>query len=260
MYVRLFLVAFFYLMSSAAFAAGGEGACALPNAGEEIAEQGITGNTELNEDEKFKKAVSLEGQYWSIRRGGSDAVQLTGKRTQNAAAYARAKMTVNDELLQTDGNININVKYAQVKNESWITTVSSDAPGEANYRIDNIQKYMKKVEAEYAKVGNTLNDTTRKYITEYLQANEAGGGDLLLNEVSGLPGMHAEVQAFNRIVNLAEDEGVTLTAQELNKITIATVRVSKDPVKIGADFVACPNCSGILNGAGVNIITDNLPD
>ncbi|MBQ4852373.1 YwqJ-related putative deaminase [Pseudoalteromonas sp. MMG012] len=260
MYVRLFLVAFFYLMSSVAFAAGGEGACALPNAGEEIAEQGITGNTELDEDETFKKAVSLEGQYWSIRRSRTDLARLSGKRTQNAAAYARAKMSVNDELLQTDGSININVKYAQVKNESWITTVSSEAPGETRYRINNIQKYMEKVEAEYASVDNKLNDITRKYIAEYLQANEAGGSDLLLNELSGLPGMHAEVQAFNRIVYLAEKEGVTLTEQELKKITIATVRVSKDPVKTGADFVACPNCSGILNGAGVNIITDNLPN
>ncbi|OHU90567.1 MULTISPECIES: YwqJ-related putative deaminase [Pseudoalteromonas] len=277
---KLCLIAFLYLTSFQSYAVGQAG-CALPNAGKEIAEGEVFGNTPLTEDEQFRKAVSLEGQYWSNSKAANPQAKiglLSNAKTNNAAAYARAKINVGglegfeeaeDGIYQTSGNININVKYGSVKNESWITTVNSDTPGEFEFRINNVNKYMERLEKEYAVAGQSVgkisgtrvNPLTRKFIQEYLTFSDDGlpfeEGGRLLNEVSGLPGMHAEVLAFNDMVNIAEEYGVTLTEEELSRITIATVRVSKLPLKTGFDFTACPNCSGILNRTGVSIITND---
>ncbi|CAH9049845.1 hypothetical protein PSECIP111951_00052 [Pseudoalteromonas holothuriae] len=256
------LLALLLGMPSTHILAAGEGACALPSAGEEIVTEDFRGGANLSAEQRLRQEVSQEARYWSLSKSNSNVFKLSKSRLRSAAAYAKAETKIGDQLMQTEGHINIPVRYSNVKNESWITTVES-GDGESLYRINDIDKYMDRVEVEYAKLGERVNPLTRKYIQEYLLFENDGetlwtDGGRLLSEPKGLPGMHAEVQAFNRILNLSEDAGVVLSEGELNSITLATARVNALENLSGIDFGACPNCYGILSRTGINIVTDDF--
>ncbi|KJZ04626.1 MULTISPECIES: YwqJ-related putative deaminase [Pseudoalteromonas] len=261
--------------------AAGEGACALPDAGEEIAEQDFRASSQLSDNERLLDETEVEAKYATMDRewAGSQlnltdyrgrATPLSNKLLRSGAAYAKAQLKVEGEIIKTEGHINIPTTFSDVKNEPYITIVdqTQEIAGDQEvtyFRINDPERYIDRVSTAYESRGQTLNELTKNFIRDYIRFGPEGnveleGGGILLNDFKGLPGMHAEVQAFNRIANMADTLGVKLTSEKLEEIAIATVRftLKDENALLGVDFGACPNCYGILNRAGVNVLTDDF--
>lgn len=90
--------------------------------------------------------------------------------------------------------------------------------------------------------GNNLNSFTKAQIL-----NHVGDGTKVFSTRAGVPGLHAEVQSFNNILNQVP------TGFDFNKINVSTIKLAPGPGQ-GLPFPACSNCGGILPNS-VNIIT-----
>ena len=96
-----------------------------------------------------------------------------------------------------------------------------------------------------------LNPYTQQLIIDYLIKN----GDTPLPISNGLPGLHAEVQSFNDVMNYLDSQNIDLSSYDLSHISIATYKVSYDNVGgQGNPFKVCNNCTNIIPEE-VNIIT-----
>ncbi|BCV65334.1 hypothetical protein TUM17387_06930 [Shewanella carassii] len=108
--------------------------------------------------------------------------------------------------------------------------------------IDDSAAYIRQVEKLYADSGNTLNSVTRNKILEYI-----GDGTSQFPTQAGIPGLHAEVQSVNNVINQVP------VGFDLSKINVSTIKLAPGPGQ-GLPFPACSNCGGILSSS-VNILT-----
>lgn len=108
--------------------------------------------------------------------------------------------------------------------------------------IDDQAAYIKQVEILYANSGNTLNSATRARILEHI-----GDGSKKFPTQAGIPGLHAEVQSVNSVINQVP------AGFDLSKINVSTIKLAPGHGQ-GLAFPACSNCGGILSNS-VNILT-----
>lgn len=98
--------------------------------------------------------------------------------------------------------------------------------------------------------GITLAGAMKTRIQGYLGVVLGGGGGFDDNfgfeNLYGLPGTHAEVLAANELM---------LAGIAANRITVATYMVQDQDGRRGKRFIACPNCSGILDSTVFRVIT-----
>ena len=109
-------------------------------------------------------------------------------------------------------------------------------PAANTLRVTDSDAYLSFVESKYTGAGQTLNPKTRELIRAYVDnpANQP------LSSFDGAPGLHAEIQAFNDVVNQLDARGVDYT---MSDIQVATRKLSD---RTGDPFPACSNCAGIL--------------
>lgn len=111
-----------------------------------------------------------------------------------------------------------------------------------SFIIDDKAAYMKQVEKLYADSGNSLNSVTRSRILDHI-----GDDSKHFPTQAGMPGLHAEVQSVNSVINQAP------VGFELSKISVSTIKLAPSQGQ-GLPFPACSNCGGILSNS-VNILT-----
>lgn len=109
-------------------------------------------------------------------------------------------------------------------------------PATNTIRITDPDAYVRFVESKYADAGQTLNPKTKELIRNYITGQEGKP----LSSFDGAPGLHAEIQAFNDVVNKLDAKGVPYT---MSDIQVATRKLADGT---GNPFPACDNCAGIL--------------
>ena len=213
-----------------------EGACALPDAGEEIVAEDFRGNLS-NPGEALQEETTTEAR---VRINNSTSKKLLNRE----AAYAKAG--VPSEGVKSKGYVNITAKQPQYSNFTKIESLGEPGSGNGNtFRFTDKEGYLDKVEETYNSIGDKLNPRMRGLISNYL--DEGPNGDGIFSTDQGMPGFHAEVRATNQAFNLVNNPEIGL-----DKFNVATIKLAgKLP---GGDFIACPNCSGILPSP-INIVT-----
>jgi RHS repeat-associated protein len=105
-------------------------------------------------------------------------------------------------------------------------------------RITDVDAYIGEVRRLYAEAGNELNPIIEQRIRAQIANNPA------LDPTRGLPGLHAEVQAANDVLNQAGEDAA------LDAVDVATSKITPMEGQGGA-FPACENCSGILDSSHI---------
>ncbi|MHA6195510.1 RHS repeat-associated core domain-containing protein [Pseudomonas wadenswilerensis] len=116
-----------------------------------------------------------------------------------------------------------------------------------HYLISNTNALLNKVGTTYAEHGTALHPMVRDRIRRHIEQS-----DFKLPLKSGIPGLHAEIQAMNWLLNGVVGDNLE---QHLSRSFVFTERLSKSQGHgAGEDFPACFNCDGILP-ALLNVIT-----
>ncbi|MDW6092432.1 YwqJ-related putative deaminase [Vibrio rhizosphaerae] len=147
------------------------------------------------------------------------------------AALSRASVDelgiVSKEYTNLPGKVNEFPGVSQVDNQHFV--------------IEDKQTFISAVSKLYKRSGNPLNEVTQAKIMEHI------GDGKVFDTRAGIPGLHAEVQSVNNIINQLP-EGF-----DLSKIKVSTVKLAPGNGQSEA-FPACSNCSGILSNQ-VDILT-----
>ncbi|WP_431686418.1 LysM peptidoglycan-binding domain-containing protein [Hahella sp. NBU794] len=141
-----------------------------------------------------------------------------------------------------------NIKVNKIRNFDGVSMVEGET---TLFRITDVDKYMHQVRKRYETAGpesEPLNANAESLIREYIGA----AGEKVFSTDFGIPGLHAEVRAANSLFNKLSQQSLVLK----EKIQVATVNITSNPVKQGKDFVACQNCSGILPSSIFEILTN----
>lgn len=72
-----------------------------------------------------------------------------------------------------------------------------------------------------------LNPKTAELIKDHINHNK----DKPYSNTTGLPGLHAEVQAVNDVFNHLESNNITLDEKALSNVQVATYKLQKDGKK-----------------------------
>ncbi len=132
-----------------------------------------------------------------------------------------------------------NIPFSLKKGRTFPGTERFGDTGEL-IRIKNSNAYVDEIASLYAKAGNDLNPAMRARI----KAHAFEGAEFGLKDakgLKGLPGLHAEVQSANYVLNRAP------VGYDVGKIQVSTYKLQNSPGQ-GAAFTACNHCTGILDG------------
>lgn len=111
-----------------------------------------------------------------------------------------------------------------------------------SFRITDQNAYLDEVTRLYAKSGNDLNPVMREKIKAHVtKGAEFGRRDD--KGLKGIPGLHAEVQSANYVLNQVK----ATPDFDIGKVQVSTYKLQNSPGQ-GAPFTACNHCSGILQG------------
>lgn len=165
-----------------------------------------------------------------------DASQIISNSTKGQLRRQAALSSASvDELGIVSGNFT-NLP-GSVKNFPGVNRIDDGA-----FLIEDQAAYMNQVEKLYADSGNPLNSVTRARIFDYI-----GDGSKQFPTQAGMPGLHAEVQSVNSVINQVP------SGFDLSKINVSTIKLAPGSGQ-GLPFPACTNCGGILSNS-VNILT-----
>ena len=178
------------------------------------------------------------------------------KRELNSrAALAEAAIEINDSGSNNpDGRVtsrqfeNINdVSFAKDADPVPGTTRVND-PQDGHHRINDVDDYIDFIEAKYEAAGNELHPRIEAQIRRHIE-DVQNNHDGRFAFFDGLPGLHAEVQAANDLLNQLEARGVDVNSLDMREVHIATAKLgsSNQTDAQGGAFHACTNCTGILN-------------
>ena len=122
-------------------------------------------------------------------------------------------------------------------------------PGFGFYKVEDADLLLGGVRKIYQDAGEPLNEFVEARIRTHIQDS-----NYKIPVKAGIPGLHAEVRAFNMALNAAELLNLTME-MHIDPPVIFTERLgSKVGVNAGARFPACFNCDGVLP-ALLNILT-----
>jgi hypothetical protein len=164
-----------------------------------------------------------------------------------------AKASSKNELRRKAALSRAKVDELGIVTKSYTNLRGSVADFDGVHRIDDDyftiadpEAFMKRVRGLYAEPGNPLNPMIDRRILEYI----VDGPRLkLFSTKDGIPGLHAEIQAVNDILNkmpMSSD-------LDLTKIKVATVKLSPGEGQ-GEPFPACKNCGSILPSS-ISVLT-----
>ncbi|WP_432460635.1 RHS repeat-associated core domain-containing protein [Agarivorans sp. QJM3NY_25] len=109
-------------------------------------------------------------------------------------------------------------------------------------RITDQAAYLDEVTRLYAKTGNDLNPVIRDQIKAHVRQGAEFG---LRDEkgLKGMPGLHAEIQSANYVLNQVKAK----PGFDISNVQVSTYKLQNSPGQ-GGPFTACNHCSGILQG------------
>ncbi|ASA57855.1 YwqJ-related putative deaminase [Vibrio gazogenes] len=156
---------------------------------------------------------------------------LSTKKLKRQAAVSRASVdeleVVSKEYTNLPGKVNKFPGVSQVDEQHFV--------------IEDKQAFISAVKELYEDAKNPLNQITQAEIMKHI------GEGKVFDTIAGIPGLHAEVQSVNDIINQLP-EGF-----DLSKVKVSTVKLAPGNGQ-GQAFPACTNCSGILSNQ-VDILT-----
>ncbi|WP_175650702.1 RHS repeat-associated core domain-containing protein [Pseudomonas sp. Marseille-P9899] len=118
------------------------------------------------------------------------------------------------------------------------------------YLVSNSTALLNGVKKAYADNGFSLHPFIERSIRQHIENNS-----YTIPVNAGIPGLHAEVQAINALLNLSESESINMA---LSETTVFTERLTAGRgYNLGASFPACFNCNGILPSL-VDVVTGRL--
>lgn len=183
----------------------------------------------------------------SVREGGGVPSGLTSGLTDDAASIISS--STKGQLRKQAALSRAGVDELDIvsKNYTNLPGSAKNFPGvhrldDQFFVIDDQAAYIRQVEKLYADSGNTLNSVTRSRILEHI-----GDGTRQFPTQAGIPGLHAEVQSVNNVINQVP------AGFDLSRINVSTIKLAPGPGQ-GMPFPACSNCGGILSNT-VNILT-----
>ncbi|OCQ52480.1 hypothetical protein Ppb6_02216 [Photorhabdus australis subsp. thailandensis] len=139
--------------------------------------------------------------------------------------------------------------------ERWKKQESDEADA---YEITDIESFISGVRDMYSRANVDLHPVIESLIRNHIVNN-----DHVLPTMAGIAGLHAEVQALNNLLILADGRAGKIVGgrkieeymQDMLKSFIFTQRLTTK--QAGNDFAACHNCSGILS-VPANVITGKV--
>jgi filamentous hemagglutinin len=164
---------------------------------------------------------------------------------RKAAAYSRAKVTIDGEIIETEGYTNIRLggggTKVKIKNTPGVTG------GPDDFRITDVEAYMSELKTKYKEIPpvNAMHPAIEARIRDRI----GQPGENVFPNLNGGPGYHAEVQVINEIYSKHPDI-------DPGSVSVSTMLLQ--PNVDVQDFTACSNCKSILGG--FDIITDKLKD
>ncbi|MDO6423921.1 YwqJ-related putative deaminase [Saccharophagus degradans] len=183
----------------------------------------------------------------SVREGGGVPNGLTSGLTDDAASIISS--STKGQLRKQAALSRAGVDELDIvsKNYANLPGSAKNFPGvrrldDQFFVIDDQAAYIRQVEKLYADSGNTLNSVTRSRILEHI-----GDSTRQFPTQAGIPGLHAEVQSVNNVINQVP------AGFDLSRINVSTIKLAPGPGQ-GMPFPACSNCGGILSNT-VNILT-----
>lgn len=169
-------------------------------------------------------------------RLSGDAAEVIATSTKGQLRRQAALSSASvDELGLVSGNFT-NLP-GSVKNFAGVQRLGDDF-----FVINDKTAFINKVDDLFAQSNNPLNPITRSRILDHI-----GDGSRQFPTQAGIPGLHAEVQSVNSILNQVP------RGFDLSKINVSTIKLAPGPGQ-GLPFPACTNCGGILSNS-VNILT-----
>jgi len=167
-------------------------------------------------------------------------------------AEAKAKIAINDldgVAISKSGIPELNIKSKTFENIPFSLRKGKTFPGTERFgdekqfmRVTDPDKYVDEIARLYAKEGNELNPIMRDRIREHVD----GGVIYAFKDdkgAKGLPGLHAEVQSANDVLNQVR----ATPGFDVGRVQVSTYKLQDSPGQ-GAPFTACNHCSGILDG------------
>jgi hypothetical protein len=106
--------------------------------------------------------------------------------------------------------------------------------------VDNPESFINQIEDLYKQSGNPLNPIIKQRILDHIAENGGSG----FTGRDQIPGLHAEVQAVNSLLN-------TVGNVDFSRIGVATFRLTEKYGQAGNPFQACNNCGPILRGTQI---------
>ncbi|WP_315972725.1 YwqJ-related putative deaminase [Vibrio aerogenes] len=166
-----------------------------------------------------------------------DAQELISKNKTSGVAVSRAGIPEEGIISEPFENIPFSLKKGR-------TFPGTERCGDNKelIKITNQREYMDELSALYAKSGNRLNPVMESKIKEHVKEGAIFG---LRDDkgLKGIPGLHAEVQAANNVLNKASAK----PGFDVSKVQVSTFK-TQNSFGQGKEFIACNHCSGILNG------------
>lgn len=178
------------------------------------------------------------------------AAELIGSNPPNRlkalAATAQAGVEVNGRRITSQPFENITgVNFGRNSPPIPGLARNSDA---GNHRITNVDQYIDYIKLKYREANNPLHPRMEAQLRQHLE-DIRSHHDGELPFFDGVPGLHAEVQAANNLLNQLDAQGVDTGSMNLRDIHVATYKLgaANSMNNQGEPFHACTNCTGILD-------------
>jgi hypothetical protein len=193
-------------------------------------------------------ALVLRTQAAADARINAARTSGSTKELQQAAAASQSEAGS----LTTDTSVNLYVKWNRP------TPGLEKTHDGKTFRVANEDAYISWLKDQYSAANKTLHPTTERWVRDFMQSKGPNGEF----EVQwGRPGMHAEIQSVNDILNQLSPSNMTNTEvlqRVPERIDTATYRLTPEH-SAGQPFVTCPHCDGILPPAVVKVLTGRRP-
>jgi hypothetical protein len=128
--------------------------------------------------------------------------------------------------------------------KAFMNNLNASAEGRSQRGVEFIERHLRDLHG--IRLAPTMKTRIQDYLGVVLGRGHGFADKFGFDKLYGLPGTHAEVLAANELM---------LAGIVANRITVATYMVQDQEGRRGKRFIACPNCSGILDSTVFRVIT-----